>query len=203
MNRNHHAYVFVFLAAAALSGCGNSEGRPLAPALSATIVDRMGRAGVNTALTDPFDADLAREDGVKDSYNSASNPSQWAGLFTTMIAGNLAILDGLDQNCGNQLLAGPTPVAGRYNVLAGILADDQLYVNTASGICSQYLAVEANAAGVVPNSDCGGRTPLYDTIDTTYSVLAAGALTGVTDAVDADADGAASLDTFPFLDNPI
>jgi hypothetical protein len=203
MNRNHHAYVFLFLAAAALSGCGNSGGRPLAPALSATIVDRMGRAGVNTALTDPFDTDLVREDGIKDTYNSASNPALWAGAFSTMIAGNLAILDSLDENCGNQLLAGTTLNATRYNALAGILADDQLYVNTASGICSQYLAVEANAAGVVPNSDCGGRTPLYDTIDTTYSVLALGALAGVDDGVNSDADGAASLSTFPFLDTAI
>ena len=54
-------------------------------------------------------------------YNSASNPSQWAGLFKTMIAGNLAILDGLDQNCGNQLLAaGPPAAVGRYDALAGV-----------------------------------------------------------------------------------
>jgi len=50
--------------------------------------------------------------------------------------------------------------------------------------------------------DCGGRTPLYDTIDTTYSVVALGALTGAGDAVNIDADGTASLDDFPFLDDP-
>jgi hypothetical protein len=201
MNRKHLAYAFAVAAAAALFGCGDHTGNPSPPALSATVVDRMGRAGVNTALTDPFDTDLAREDGVKDTYNSASNPALWAGAFSTMIAVNLAILDGLDQNCGNQLLAGSTATVGRYDALAGVLADDQLYVNTASGICSQYLAVEANAVGTT-NSDCGGRTPLYDTIDTTYSVLAAGALSGVTDGVDSDTDGNASLGAFPFLDNP-
>ena len=74
-------------------------------------------------------------------------------------------------------------------------------MNTASGTCSQYLAVEANAVGIA-NNDCGGRTPLEDTIDTTYSVLAAGALSGVADGIAADADGTASLTAFPFLDRP-
>jgi hypothetical protein len=117
------------------------------------------------------------------------------------MAGNLAILDGLDRNCGNQLLAGSSPVAGRYDALAGVLADDQLYVNTASGTCAQYLAVEANAVGI-PNTDCGGRTPLEDSIDTTYSLLAAGALSGVTDGVPEDADSDPSLTVFPYLDDP-
>ena len=38
-----------------------------------------------------------------------------------------------------------------------------------------------------------------DTIDRTYSVLAAGMLAGVTDGVDRDADGAHSTSGFPFL----
>ena len=41
-----------------------------------------------------------------------------------------------------------------------------------------------------------------DTIDTTYSVLAIGALTGVGDGIAKDADGLASLTAFPFLDSP-
>lgn len=83
-----------------------------------------------------------------------------------------------------------------------MLADDQLYVNTASGVCQTYLAVEANAVGI-PNTDCGGRTPLYDTIDVSYSVLAAGALSGVGDGVPMDADGTASASEFPFFDEPL
>jgi hypothetical protein len=82
-----------------------------------------------------------------------------------------------------------------------VLADDRLYVNTGSGSCQQYLAVEANAVGI-PNSDCGGRTPLEDSIDTTYSLLAAGALSGVTDGVPIDADSTPSLTVFPYLDDP-
>src|SRR5262249_12852356 len=184
---------------------GDSQGDG-APHLGRVQIDRMGRAGVNTALTNPFfnpsvPAQEAMHEAVQDEYNGAANPAQWATMFSAEIAANLAILDSLDRNCGNQLLAGPSPVAGRYNTLANILADDQLYVNTASGSCSQYLAVEANAIGIT-NNDCGGRTPLEDTIDTTYSLLAAGTLSGVTDGVPIDGDGTASITDFPFLDQP-
>ncbi len=174
--------------------------------LCAVQIDRMGRAGVNTALTNPFFRESVpeeerRHEAVQDDYNAAADPAEWAGQFASEIAANLAILDGLDTVCGNQLLAGPSPIAGRYGALAGVLVDDQLYVSTGSGVCSQYLAVEANAVGIA-NNDCGGRTPLEDTIDITYSVLAIGALSGVTDGIPIDGDGAASLTDFPFLDQP-
>jgi uncharacterized protein DUF4331 len=183
-------------------GHDHGHGHPCHPPhLGRAQIDRMGRAGVNTALTDPFDLDEERHGMIQDEYNGATDPAQWASMFSGEIAGNLAILDSLDTVCGNQLLAGPSAVAGRYNTLAGILADDELYVNTASGTCNQYLAVEANAVGIT-NNDCGGRTPLEDTIDTTYSLLAIGALSGVTDGIAADADGTASLTTFPYLDQP-
>ena len=196
-----------------LAGCGDSEvssstttTNPPPPAVGANQIDRMGRAGVNTALTNPFfDPNVASQEqmheATQDEYNGATDAAQWGTMFSAEIAGNLAILDGLDRVCGNQLLAGSSATAGRYNTLAGILADDQLYVNTASGTCNQYLAVEANAVGIT-NNDCGGRTPLEDTIDTTYSLLAAGALSGVGDGISADGDGHASLTAFPFLDRP-
>jgi hypothetical protein len=170
-------------------------------------IDRMGRAGVNTALTNPFfresvASEESQHEMILDDFNAANDPSQWVARFSSLIATNLAILDSLDGVCGNQVLAGPAPVAGRYKPLADILADDQLYVNTASGTCNQYLAVEANAIGIA-NTDCGGRTPLENTIDITYSVVAVGALTGVTNGVTSDADGTASLTVFPFLDRPV
>lgn len=196
------------VAAVYLAACGDGGGgNPPPPQIQLTKqIDRMGRAGVNTAATNPFfresvAAEKEQHDAVSDAYNSAADATQWPALFSGEIAANLAILDSLDQVCGNQLLAGPQAVAGRYNTLANILADDQLYVNTASGTCQQYLAVEANAVGIA-NSDCGGRTPLEDTIDTTYSVLAAGALSGIGDGIPVDADGTASLTTFPYLDKP-
>lgn len=181
----------------ALGGCTNA----VTPLLGLQV-ERMGRAGINTAVVDPFFANEEDHGAVQNAYNASADPTQWASQFSARMAGNLAILDSLDAVCGNQLLAGPEPVAGRYNALAGVLADDRLYVNTASGTCQQYLAVEGNAVGIT-NNDCGGRTPLYDTIDVSYSVLAIGQLTGVGDAIASDSDGTASLSAFPFLVDPV
>jgi hypothetical protein len=80
--------------------------------------------------------------------------------------------------------------------------DDELYLNTASGDCSIYLGVEANAVNAIPNTDCGGRTPLENTIDETYSLLAIGAPSGVTNGITSDADSMPSLTEFPFLGAP-
>lgn len=187
------------LLAGLLPACNESE-TPAPPALGPQI-DRMGRAGVNTAVTDPFNLNSTTKGANQDGYNASAVPAQWGSQYAARFAGNLAILDSLDTVCGNQLLAGPAPVAGRYGTLASVLADDQIYVNSNSGTCNVYLAVEANAIGIT-NTDCGGRTPLVDTIDRTYSVLAAGALTGVTDGVDRDADGTHSTTSFPFLLSP-
>jgi hypothetical protein len=184
------------LLAGLLPACNESE-TPVPPALGPQI-DRMGRAGVNTAVTDPFNLNSTGKGANQDGYNAAAVPAQWGSQYAARFAGNLAVLDSLDTVCGNQLLAGPAPVAGRYNTLASVLADDQIYVNSNSGTCNVYLAVEANAVGIT-NNDCGGRTPVVDTIDRTYSVLAAGALSGVTDGVDRDADGTHSSTSFPFL----
>jgi hypothetical protein len=185
------------------AGCGDDEEEdtkpPPVPTLG-TMIDRMGRPAINTALNHTFDANATTTGSAKDNYNSSAQAS-WAG-FSAEMAANLAILDSLDTNCGNQLLAGATVAAGRYNTLAGVLADDQLWVNTASTTCGQYLAVEANAVNAVPNNDCGGRAPSYDVIDTSYSVLAAGALSGVGDDINADSDGGHSNTAFPFLSSP-
>ena len=48
-----------------------------------------------------------------------------------------------------------------------------------------------------------GRTPLENSIDVTYSLVAIGAFTGVTNGITSDADGTASLTVFPFLDRPV
>ena len=209
MPRTLYIVVAMFCAVVALAGCGSDDSNPPPPAVGAVQIDRMGRAGVNTALTNPFfresvASEESRHEMISDDYNAANDPSQWVAQFSSLIASNLAILDGLDRVCGNQIQPPPglPQVAGRYKALADILADDQLYVNTASGTCNQYLAVEANAIGIA-NTDCGGRTPLENTIDITYSVVAAGTLTGVTNGITSDADGTASLTAFPFLDRPV
>ena len=208
MQRTVPIIAILLCAAVVLTGCGSDDNNPPPPpSVGAVQIDRMGRAGVNTALTNPFfresvASEESQHEAILDTYNAARDPSQWVAQFSSLIAPNLAILDSLDGVCGNQLLAGPAPVPGRYKALADILADDQLYVNTASGTCNQYLAVEANAIGSA-NTDCGGRTPLENTIDITYSIVAIGALTGVTNGVLSDADGTASLTVFPFLDRPV
>ena len=190
--------------AASLSATLNCPSPPTGLPAAGPQIDRMGRAAINTALIGPFlDPGAGGPRGaLQDVYNAAALPDQWDDRFAAEMAGNLAIYDGLDRNCGNQLLAGDSATPGRYSALAGVLADDRLYVNTASGSCQIYLGVEGNAVGI-PNDDCGGRTPLEDTIDVSYSVLATGALSGVTDGVPEDADGTASLDDFPFYAPPL
>ncbi|MEO1229896.1 MAG: hypothetical protein AAFZ18_13395 [Myxococcota bacterium] len=204
------------LLVAALSACGDDTVDPVAdmgtdmgapdmgpstppppPTLGAQI-DRHGRSGVTTALISVLEDDLPRN-MARDAYNAAG-PASW-GDFTPNIAANLAVYDSLDGTCGNQLLAGPNPEAGRYDGFAGALADDRLYIRSTASTCQQYFAVELDATQVAPNADCGGRTPGYDTIDVTYSALAIGAVSGVTDGVGAD-DGTHSAGTFPFLGEP-
>jgi hypothetical protein len=182
----------------ATSGTGGAPMNPVPPKLGAQI-DRFGRPAINTALNHTFDVDPAKGMG-KDAYNKESDPAKWAALAGGEFAKNLAILDGLDTKCGNQILAGAMPVAGRYAGLAGALSDDRVYVNTAGATCTTYLAVEANATDLLMNMDCGGRKLDYDVIDTSYSALAAGAFSGVGDGIAADADtkGAA----FPYLAAP-
>ncbi len=196
--------VNILRAAAELSATLNCPAPPAGQPATGPQIDRMGRAAINTALIGPFrdPGSGGARGAIQDLYNQAALPSQWNDRFAGEIASNLAIYDGLDRNCGNQLLAGDTAAAGRYGALAGVLADDRLYVNTDSGSCQVYLGVEGNAVGIT-NTDCGGRTPLEDTVDVSYSVLAAGQLSGVTDGVPSDADGNASVDQFPFYDAPL
>ena len=206
---------------------------PAAPTLGAQI-DRMGRAGVNTALTDPFWDDnvqtKAGHTAKQDAYNAASDPATWATLaigssnVTAIFKGVLGVYDALsgtsdgtmaNDGCGDQLAYGALSQP-RYTTLAGVLADDQLYVNTGSGTCAVYLGVEANVLGVT-NTDCGGRTPNYNTIDITYTGFAVGAgltttipgcITGsaacaVSNGVTVDPDAnLATTTTFPFLGAP-
>jgi len=205
---------------------------PSAPTLGAQI-DRMGRAGVNTALTDPFWDDGTKTSAAhkieQDNYNQASNPAAWKDVLlapgktvAAAIRGNLAAFDALDgsgdgtmanDGCGNQLAYNAT-VGGmtfpNYTLLATVLTDDRLYLNTAGTTCNTYLAVEANVLGVT-NNDCGGRTPAYNTIDITYSALAAGVAVCATPAtcpvssgvrVDPDTGANASGPNFPYLGDP-
>lgn len=176
---------------------GMPRGKANPPELGAQI-DRMGRPAIGTALNETFTADTAVKNAQKDAYNAAADPADWAD-YTGAFETSLGILDALDAECGNQLLAGTG--ARPYDALAGVLVDDQLYVNTEKGTCTAYLGVEAEALGLVPDGSCGGRTPSYDVIERSYSVLAAGVLAGVDDTI-AEDDAVHDEDTFPFLAEP-
>lgn len=171
---------------------------PALPPQFARQIDRMGRPAIATALVSPL-ADSGPRGIDRDAYNSAAR-ANWT-RFKDNIRSNLAVYDGLDGQCGNQALAANNATASRYETMAQALVDDRLYVNMASGACSQYLAVELNATGLVANADCGGRTPREDVIDVTYTALANNLAVPVGDGV--DSDNVAQSDTvFPFLAEP-
>jgi hypothetical protein len=182
-------------------GTGGSGGAGNPPALG-TQIDRLGRPAINTAITDPFDANATTHGSKQDMYNAAT-PAAAKTTFEASFEANLAILDSLDTVCGNQFAADKTKTdATRYKALADVFLDDQLYVDTSSATCAVYLGVEANATGIIPNTDCGGRTLTEDVIDESYSLLAIGMTSGVTDGVSADDHVAAQTTTFPFLAPP-
>jgi len=176
-----------------------------------TQIDRMGRPAVNTALTDPFGLVAnTTTDAFKDSYNAESNPAMWQSKFMTAIQTNLAVLDAADTVCGNSVgvMGDGVDAGNRYAFIAGVLADDELYVNSGSGTCGLYLAVEATALGLnAASGDCGGRTPAEDVVDESYTLLTAGVAAylgnqhAVTDGIDAG-DHTPSTTDFPFLQAP-
>src|SRR5215471_11148956 len=72
---------------------GNGANTPPPPAVGADQIDRMGRAGVNTALTNPFfdPSVTSQEDmhgAIQDEYNGSTSPAAWSGMFAAEIAGN-------------------------------------------------------------------------------------------------------------------
>lgn len=183
-----------------MSSSSGGPGIPMPPALGAQI-DRFGRPAVNTATNHTFDTDMAAKDAAKDKWNADSDPSKWATTYGADVGKTLGILDALDAMCGNQAFADKTKTdPSRYAALAGMLADDRLWINTAAATCGVYLAVEANATNFLPNNDCGGRKLDYDVIDESYSLMAAGATSGVSDGVPADGDTAGK--SFPYLAAP-
>jgi hypothetical protein len=183
---------------------------PNPPALG-TLIDRMGRPAINTALNHVFDSSCLAPDlcSAKDAYNT-DTPANWNADWAGQFAQNLAIFDSLDTVCGNQpgynaQLAGMTFPG--YSLLAAVLAQDALWVNTSNTTCNAYLGVELNTLGV-SNSDCGGRTLTENTIDVTYNLVAgtetfndAGVVGGpATNGVTAPAS--APFSTFPYFAQP-
>jgi hypothetical protein len=179
---------------APIEGALGKANRPATPA--AARIDRAGRPAISAALISTFNPD--DRDADLDRYNKSGNANP---AFIPIIAGSLAILDGLDRNCGNQLQAGADAEPGRYTALATVLVDDQIYVQSDRvNSSSIYLGVEAEALGAGEGSG-GGRAPGDDVIERSYSVLAAGVLSGVDDGVPSD-DAEHDIDVFPFIAAP-
>jgi hypothetical protein len=165
-----------------------------ATANSSKQLDRMGRPLTTNALLATLGPSEVAND-LKERYNLQTPAT--AEPFIPEIEKGLALYDGFDGICGNQWLAEPTATTGRYRQLARLLADDRLWVNSASGRCQEFFAVELNAK----TTDCGGRSPLADAVDVYRAVLVNGSTTGFEDGVDVD-DRPHSLDRFPFLAAP-
>jgi len=203
---------------------GGGNNFPNAPTLGAQI-DRMGRPAINTALNAVLEPDAAKKTAQKNAYNQAANPATWA---TTEVATgrtilkefskHIAIFDMADKGqqqvpdpdgCGNGALYMTPTSATSYDMLSGVLADDQLYVDTDKGTCNFYLSLEVEAAAAVTHTQCGGRTLTHDVVDTSYSLLVAG-LNGfdllnqfaprITDGATPHAD--VYNNAFPFLGAP-
>lgn len=157
-------------------------------------LDRMGRPLTGNALLGTL-VGGAVADKLKEEYNRAT-PST-AARFVPEIEKTLGLYDGFDGKCGNQLLASKTVTGtGRYRELATLLADDRLWVNSASGVCAQLFAVE-----LAVGNDCGGRSPTYSAANMYRSILANGTLTGIDDGLARDAHEP-SATKFPFLVAP-
>lgn len=180
----------------AFQSCDNATGKCglMDPPNLGGLIDRMGRAAVNAALTDPFGvAPNKTREQVQDIYNTDLTSANWVTVWGAKpyLMTSLAVYDSLNGICGDQQAA--DAASPRYSYLATILANDYLAVNTNSGVCSTYLAVETGIT-----ADCGGRTPSYDVIDATYTALV-GAGTPVPDGVAAAQMYPAE---FPYLNAP-
>jgi len=163
-------------------------------------LDRMGRPLTGNALLGTLASDKV-SDKLKEDYNRATPAT--AARFVPEIEKTLGLYDGFDGKCGNQLLASKQASAGRYHDFATLLADDRLWVNSASGACTQLFAVElAELAGQgALKADCGGRAPTYSAANAYRSFLTNGTSTGIDDGLSRDAREH-SATKFPFLAAP-
>lgn len=171
---------------------------PALPRLGEQI-ERTARPLIKTALVGgPLEPD-AVSDQRKERYNRVAR-TDWA-QFTSYIEDTLALYDGFDGRCGNQWLADRLPM--RYRALASVLADDRLWINSKSRVCTQFLAVELTELKTpgASSGDCGGRTPSYDASNIFRSLLTNGTTTGVDDGLRRPDKGTSTTD-FPFLAAP-
>ena len=170
--------------------------------IAGKTLDRMARPFVGNTLLGlaPFSPDDAS--GVLRQQFNEATPAN-AANFIAQLQKGLAFQDSLDGDCGNQVRAEADESPERYRALATVFADDRLWVNSTSQVCTQFFAVElANLAHrPVFGHDCGGRAPTYDTSNSWRSLLIAGTTTGITDGLHHD-EHPPSDTAFPFLAPP-
>ncbi len=69
MQRTMYIVAIMLCTAVVLTGCGSDDDNPPPPSVGAVQIDRMGRAGVNTALTNPFYREsVASEDSQHETH---------------------------------------------------------------------------------------------------------------------------------------
>lgn len=165
-------------------------------------IERTARPLIKNALVGGPLAPAAESNQRKEEYNRVPRTG-WA-KFSSDIQKTLGLYDGFDGRCGNQWLADTKGIpAQRYERLATILADDRVWVNSKSSVCTQFLAVELTYFQTPDalSSDCGGRTPNYDASNVFRSLLVNGTTTGADDGLNHD-DKVHSTTDFPFLAEP-
>jgi hypothetical protein len=160
-------------------------------------IDREGRPLTGNALLGLFASEEA-SNALKEQYNAATPHT--AAQFIAEIEKALGKYDAFDGHCGNALLARNST---QYREMATVLADDRLWINSASGVCSQLFAVELSMRAGYEDllDDCGGRSPNYDAVNVYRSLLVDGTFTSVDDGVHED-DRVHSTTEFPFLAAP-
>lgn len=164
-------------------------------------IDRMGRPLTGNALLGTIATEEV-SNALKEAYNAAT-PAR-SSQFVEEIEKGLELYDGFDGRCGDQLLYDRAAAAAlRYRPMAALLADDRLWVNAASGTCTQLFAVELAAltSRKTLAADCGGRAPTYDAVNVYRSLLVDGSLTRVSDGLHKD-EIAPNDAVFPFLAAP-
>jgi hypothetical protein len=164
-------------------------------------VDRAGRPLTANALFATIGPD-EEGDRLKEAFNRATPAT--GTPFVPELQKGLALYDSFDGKCGNQLLAAPEARSpARYRAMAELLADDRLWVNSKSGQCAEFMAVELAERGRQRRytRDCGGRTPIEDATDVYRALLVNGTTTGASDGVDRD-EREHSDTVFPFLAAP-
>lgn len=185
---------------------------PARPGLSGRVYDRAGRPFVAELL-------LTRSDGeaqvaAREAYNAAS-PMPFEGLGRPLDVGvapdltpagyllaDLPLYDALDGVCGEGTLTSSVgPTEDRYADLAGVLADDRIWLDVSERrtTCATFFAVERRAFGLEapPESDCGGRAPDVDALDAMLEILTA---TAAGDGVEVDPTTLSPSE--PFFDLP-